>query len=673
MASARRVPAALKWTAIVLGGIVLSLVLTIALLDWNALREPVARYVSEKTDRAVRIDGDLEVDLLTLTPQITVSGLKIGNPQWAGEGLMADVGYATAEIKLLPLLKGEVILPRLMIADSDLKLLADESGRANWQFGRAEPKPPAKEEPAELPAVQRFIVNDTRLQFIDRKRKLVFHGTVAADEKSTARNAQPFRLEGDGELNGRRFKLRVYGGPLINVDPDKPYTFQASITAGDTVLRAHGSVTEPFDLARYHAELSMSGDDLADLYYLTGLALPNTPPYKVSGRLERAGKLFYLTNAQGKVGDSDLRGDLTLDTSQDRPRLIANLKSESLDFDDLAAPLGAPPAINGDETVSETQKAIAAKLAEQRRLLPDAPLETERIRGMDAEVRYQADSVNARRVPFRRVSLHLKLDNGVLTADPLAFELLQGKVVGTARLDARKDVPTTKVDLRVSAVKLDQFKSRDAKQAPIEGVLQGRIQLTGTGGSVHAFASSADGLVTLVIPHGEVRAAFAELTGINVLRGLGLLLRDDQEQVDIRCGVADFRARDGMLSAKHIVFDTKDVLITGKGNVNLGQEEMDLSVRGQPKKLRLVRVRSPISISGRLRKPDIGLSSGNTAAQTGVAAVLATLVTPIAAVLAFVDPGLADDADCGALLAEAKKKGAPVKTATADEKKPDRS
>jgi hypothetical protein len=39
-----------------------------------------------------------------------------------------------------------------------------------------------------------------------------------------------------------------------------------------------------------------------------------------------------------------------------------------------------------------------------------------------------------------------------------------------------------------------------------------------------------------------VREAFAELTGINVTRGLGLLLTEDQSTIAIRCGVASFRS-----------------------------------------------------------------------------------------------------------------------------------
>jgi hypothetical protein len=47
-------------------------------------------------------------------------------------------------------------------------------------------------------------------------------------------------------------------------------------------------------------------------------------------------------------------------------------------------------------------------------------------------------------------------------------------------------------------------------------------------------------------------------------------------------------------------------------------------------------------------------------AQGGLAAVLGALINPLAALLPFVDPGLAEDADCGALIAQAGRQGAAV-------------
>jgi len=47
------------------------------------------------------------------------------------------------------------------------------------------------------------------------------------------------------------------------------------------------------------------------------------------------------------------------------------------------------------------------------------------------------------------------------------------------------------------------------------------------------------------------------------------------------------------------------------------------------------------------------------------AAVLGAIGTPLAAIVAFVDPGLNKSADCQQLLADAKSMGAPVHTASA--------
>ncbi len=97
--------------------------------------------------------------------------------------------------------------------------------------------------------------------------------------------------------------------------------------------------------------------------------------------------------------------------------------------------------------------------------------------------------------------------------------------------------------------------------------------------------------------------------------------------------------------------DTTHVLITGSGRVDLKTEALDLSLRGQPKEVRLFRIRSPIKLRGTLLHPEVGVDAGKAIGQAGAAAAIGALLTPLAAILAFVDGGLAKDADCAALLA----------------------
>jgi hypothetical protein len=133
-----------------------------------------------------------------------------------------------------------------------------------------------------------------------------------------------------------------------------------------------------------------------------------------------------------------------------------------------------------------------------------------------------------------------------------------------------------------------------------------------------------------------------------------LLSSQKQPNVAVRCGVIDFQAQKGTLEARSVFIDTTSVLITGRGHVDLGEERLDLSLQGDPKKVRFFRLRSPITLHGTLLHPAIGVKAENLVAQAGVAVALGTLLTPFAAALAFIDPGLAKNKDCSAVIAEAQ-------------------
>jgi hypothetical protein len=281
---------------------------------------------------------------------------------------------------------------------------------------------------------------------------------------------------------------------------------------------------------------------------------------------------------------------------------------------------------------------------------------------MNADVQFTAVSIEAGSVPLDHVALHIKLEDGVLSLDPFEFQMPEGKLHGTVSIDARKSTPDTQLDLRVSDIQLAQFKGKTPDAAPpLSGEVQARVLASGRGDSMHDFVANANGKVTFILPHGEINSAFAELTGINVAEGLGLLLKGGKDRAEIRCGVAQFGVEDGTMHVQDLIVDTQNVRITGNGQIRLGPEELDLSLKGDPKKFRLTRLKAPVKIGGHLLKPSIGIGAGKALTQGAIATALGAALTPLAAVIAFVDPGLAKDENCAALLANASNSpGAPA-------------
>ncbi len=648
----------LRYSAVGIAGL-LALVLAVLLfMDWDLFKGPIARAVSAKTGRSVSISGHLHAHLWSGTPTLSVEGIQVANPPWEVPRPLLQLKRLLVQVELRPLFGGHLVLRRVEIDSPGVYLHQEISGRANWTNVNTAPTratvPAAK--PFNLPAIHELIIRSGTLVLIDDPRRLQIKGTIEAHEHSSVEDARALRVQAQGTINTQPFTLDLSGGALLAVDPEHPYPFKLRIKAAENQIDAAGRVLKPFDLGQLQLQVAARGPDLAELFYLTQLALPNTPAYQLQAQIGRDGEHFAVRDIRGLLGRSDISGSVDVDTSHNRPTVTAKLASGHLYMSDLGAVTGSRAAGAGAPdraTPGEAAAPVATSKGKPTMLFPDAHLAINRIRAMDADVQFKATSIEAGKVPFTQVVLHAMLKDGVLALDPVQFEMPQGRLSGAVNIDAREDLPRVRMDMRATNVNLEQLKGTGpASVAPVGGTLQARAVIQGRGDSVHNLMKDANGSFAAVIPHGDIRSAFAELTGID-LAGLGLLLAKDQGRAPIRCGVARFAVEGGTAQARSIVLDTQNVLITGGGKVNLGSEQLDLTIRGQPKKLHLVRVRAPVDIKGQLTKPSFQPDKAQLLKQGGIAAALGTVLTPVAALLAFIDPGLAKDQDCSQLLAQA--------------------
>jgi uncharacterized protein involved in outer membrane biogenesis len=372
------------------------------------------------------------------------------------------------------------------------------------------------------------------------------------------------------------------------------------------------------------------GADLQDLYYLVGLHVINTGAYRLTGKLERDGSHFNFSDLSIRSGESDMHGSIAFDSSQARPNLDVRLESHLLRVADIGLrAAGHAPADSG-----------APLLLSKAALHPAGFLKD------DAAIVLHIDQVELTRLRLHDVAAEGSLDHGVLTLRSLSAHLLGGAATGRGKLDVNQDPPLADVDLKLAGLELAQMRHEDAASGPaastpaapppIEGTLRARIVVSGRGSSLHQVASTANGIVTVVIPHGTVRDSLVELAGMD-LRGLGLLISKDKHDATLRCAVGIFRDHDGTLTAQDLIADTDAVLITGSGEIHFDTESLDLSLRGEPKSLRLFHWHSPLLIAGTLSHPSIDVHARK---------------------LEIVDTGKAKDADCESLIASADSEDA---------------
>lgn len=659
------------------GALIALPVLTLAIVanaDWNRARPWLNEKVSEALDRPFAIRGDLVLsweqrplpaqdrswrDYLPL-PHLVAHDVHVGNPAAMLAGganvpaEMASVGQFAFTLDPLALLAHRIAIPVLRFDAPAVLLQRNADGRNNWTF-----QPAAKPSPWQLD-LQRVVFAKGTVHYVDA----LSHTDARADIDTI--NADPqygvsWQLRGN--WNGGPVSGSGKAGAVLSLrEQTAPYPLAARLKVGATDIALEGSLTRPTALAAIDMRLKVSGASMARLYALTGVLLPETPAFATEGHLigtldARHGHWIY-EQFTGRVGASDIAGKLDYRSGQPRPLLTGAVKSKLLQFSDLG------PLIGADSNASKQARGVEA-VQPGDKVLPVEPFKTERWTALDADVGFQAERiVRDKELPIHRLDTRFHLKDGVLTLTPLNFDIAGGTFRSNVTLDGsgRTGAKAIHATLEASArhIKLKQLFPTLAPMQATVGEVNGDIALRASGNSVAALLGNADGEVKAVVNEGSVSKLLLEEMGLNIGNVVLAKVVGDK-QVKLNCMVADLAAAGGVLQTRSFIADTEDATLHLTGNVNLGNEKMDLTLRPDSKGLRIFSLRAPIYVGGTLKHPDVSIDKGVLAMRAGGALALAALA-PVAALLPLINTGPGETTGCAALLARAGGKataGAP--------------
>jgi uncharacterized protein involved in outer membrane biogenesis len=624
---------------LITGGVVAVLLVVLVLIwDWNWFKHPIERRVSAATGRSFRIDGDLSVKL-AWTPRVTMQGLHLGNlPGSPTSPEMASARQLQFRLHLLPLLRHHWELSEVKLSQPAVLLEKNRAGVANWVFPRSD---------REFPTIHELSVDAGKLRYRNpvRNTDMAFDVRSGAPEKD-ARLA-PLLVQGKGKYVGNALELegRV-DSPLALKEATRPYHVDMRARAGATRATAEGQLISPLQLKGFDLRFGLSGPNLALLYPLIGVATPDTPPYRLMGRLEHEKNVWKYLGFKGTVGDSDLSGDATFLTGRPRPKLIADLHSSRLDFDDLGGFIGRAPQVGGSESASPEQRKLAAQQAASPRVLPDRPFELGKIRSMDADVKLQAGHIKTRKLPVEAMNAHLFVDDGVLRLDPIDFRAAGGRIAGTVRFDARHKLIASNARIHAEGLSLPRLFPGFEPTRGSAGRIGGSLALSGNGNSIARMLATSNGQVALRMGSGRISNLLMEEAGIDIQESIKFLVGKDRT-IPIRCGFGEFAVAGGVMDSRALAFDTTDTVILGDGNIDLRDESLDLRLKPLPKDHSFVALRAPLMLTGSFRHPAFHPDVARIGLRVVAAALLAG-ITPPAALIATYETGPGKDVSCRA-------------------------
>lgn len=663
-ADPRPVPLWMKWAGGVAAVFAL-LVAVVVLFPWDLLRGPLNRYVSDKTGRHFEITRKLDVKL-GRTTRILADGIEFANPQWAQDRHLVTAQAAEIDIRLWPLLQGRVVLPMVKLTQPKIGLQVEADGRRSWALGRD------TSDPSNLPDIGALVVDEGSVHYLAKHQgadiltdfviseSMAPSIAVSATATGAASGALPLSFKSRGTWKSQPFTAAGRTGNVVYLsEPLKsPFPAQVKATAGGTTLTANGSIASLQTLDGANAAFTLQGANLADLYKLVGVVLPETPRYSLAGNLSKEGQVWQVRKINGKLGNSDLAGDLAFDRSQAVAQLTGQLQSKAMDFDDLAPLVGLPEQPRSAAALPQVAAPAASARARARaatpasKVLPTATLDLARLKAMNADVKYTAVKItNVRGLPLDRMSVQIGLKDGVLRLDPMDLGLAGGKMVGRLSIDGNSNPAVVQVRLDGRALELNKlFPGFKLTQASF-GKVHGLIDLKGSGNSAATMLASSSGNVALLMGKGQISNLLLEFAGLDGGEIIKFMIGGDKN-VNLRCAATAFDVNKGLMTARAFVIDTEDTVIYGTGGISLANETIDLTLKPLPKDSSILSLRSPLKLAGSFSSPKAGVDKAALGGRAGIALALAA-INPLLALAATIETGPGQDANCRQVLREA--------------------
>jgi uncharacterized protein involved in outer membrane biogenesis len=629
----------------VIAGILFIIVALIWFWRWDWFIPIVESQASSAIGRKVTIQH-LHVRLGRVT-EVAATGITIANP----DGFSSDFGSLATIDQIIVAADipayfehGTILLPVIQVDHPVADVRQLPNGQNNYTLKMASGKPSSNP-----PQIGNLIINNGAATVVMPRYKTNFAlaiKTQAAPANSLIKGDE-IDVDAHGTYSGAPVTGSFIGGALLSLrDPANPYPVDLHVQNGTTKASLIGTIQNPATFGGANLTFAFSGQDMGNLYQLTGIPIPSTPPYSLAGKLDYAGNAIRFRDISGKLGSSDIEGNLSETTPTDGgKRLVtADLASRNVNLADLAGFLGGTPGTTATPGQDATTKAKVAKADASATLLPNTPFDLPKLNAANVELRYRGAHIINRDVPFDNVVVNLSIENGRITLHPLNFAVASGTIASDFDLNPVDGVLHTKANIDFRKLPLARLMAATHAFAG-DGVVGGSAHLTGTGNSVAAILGHGNGGLELFMNQGgDINALLVDLIGLQagdgVLSALGV-----PQKTTIQCLVSDFVLTDGVVDTKALLLATSEANILGAGTMNLETEKLDMALRTEATHFQIGSLSTPINITGTMKHPSVLPAAGPLAARAGGAIGLGILFPPLA-LIPTIRLGLGDKNAC---------------------------
>ncbi len=648
--------------AVFLGIPVLAIILLVIFWSWDWFIPIVDAQASAQLGRRVTV-AHLHVRL-GRTTRIVADDVVVNNPTGFPSDVppLARIGHLGIAIDVMAYIHKRIIsIPDIDVNNPVLEARALPDGSNNYTLQlKKSPPPKPGTPPSPSPKLGDLTIEDGHLHALIPKLHADFTATIAtaAAEGVIAQNGQTSEItaKADGTYAGQPITANLIAGAILTVtDKTKPFPLDLHIANGATHVSLAGTIQDPLAFAGTNLRLVLTGTNMEALYPLTGIPIPSTPAYRISGQLDyvTATRRVRFSDLEGIVGNSDIEGTVTEAPGGAKPDVTMDLASRNVDLADLGGFIGTKPGRATTRLSTPAQRRdVARSEAESGSLLPTTPISLPKLNAANIHLHYDGHRIEGRSIPLDSLIVTVDIVNGAVDVHPIIFTVGTGRVQGDIALTPQTD-SRIKLKSDIHFDRLDVTRIMEATHAfGGAGTVGGLATIDSTGNSVATFLGDGNGGLALYMSGGDLSALLIDLSGLElgkaILSALGVPSR-----TPVDCMIADFDLRNGLVTTRALLVDTGEALISGQGEIDLRAQTIDFQASSHSKNFSIGNLPTPIRVSGTLKHPSIGIGIAPLAVRGGLAVALGFLAAPLA-VLPTIELGVGDPHKCGELVEEVK-------------------
>ena len=622
-------------------------------VDFNTLKPLVAQVVKQETGRDLEIRGAIDFKL-GFRPSLIINDLLFQNAPWASRPEMVKIRRVEAKILVLPLLKREIHIARLVLLEPDILLEREKSGKWNFEFERSEgssqKRTTSRSFTFPVTAFHQVQVEKGNVSYREAATEAVCRFSI---DRFTARSEgveSALVLAFNGSYKGKPLELLgTVGSFLLLKEPGKGCPVDLVLKASSAQLKVQGTIQDMLNLKGLALKVDAEVQSTSQMAAFLG----TTPPVEF-GPLQatvsisdEGGKIYKLSDFRVSSKAGDAKGSLTLSMGDKRPKLFGAVTSQGVDLN---------PFLNG----GKTRQAKTESSTRKNRIFPNDPLPLDIPKSFDVQLKFEAGQVRLAQLPLTNLSMEASLQEGRLTLRPIKVKVAGGDAQGRVELVSQGSVATAKAVFRINQMDLRSL-STDLK---LEGKLDLDLDLLSRGSSIAGLMAGLNGGMVAVMGQGRADNKPIQILGGDLAGGVFELLNPSSKEAnrtEINCAVGGFDIKDGVAKVTALVVDTPDLSVIGEGLVNLRDETLDLSLKPYSKggaagfSLSLTELAKSFKLGGTLAAPSLQMDAEQTMFAALKAAGGVLLFGPAGIVAALAGESSDKENPCLAALESAKK------------------